>query len=131
MLLCTLDDVDHHLERFQRILALRGLTGEHHRVCTVVYRVGNVCHLRSCGAGISHHGIQHLRGRDNSLEVAVRLLNEHLLKVRNLLSRDLHAKVTAGYHDTVRRADDLIDILDSLRVLDLRDDRNIRSVQFF
>ena len=42
--------------------------------------------------------------------------------MRKLLRCDLNPQVTAGYHDSVAGLDDLVKVLKSLSVLDLRDD---------
>ena len=44
------------------------------------------------------------------------------------MSRDLNAEIAAGYHDTVRGFNDLIDILDSLCALDLGKYRDLAVV---
>ena len=49
-----------------------------------------------------------------------------LLHDRHGLERQLHAEVAAGDHDRVERLDDLLELLDGLRLLDLRDDRTRR-----
>ena len=48
-------------------------------------------------------------------------LNNHLLDDRHVLQRDLNAHVAAGNHDAVRDAQDLVDIVDALGVLNLGD----------
>ena len=131
VLLCVLDDVHHHLERLQRVFALRSLSGQHDRVCSVVYRVGNVRDLCSRRTRVAHHGIQHLSRRDDCLEILVALLDHHLLQIRHFLCRYLHSQVAARHHDAVRRTDDLVNIADTLRILDLRDDRDIRRIKLF
>ena len=130
MLLCILNNVDHHLQRFQRIFALGSLAGEHYRIRSVVNSICHVRYFRTGRTRIADHGIQHLGCRDDCLEVCVALLDHHFLQIRNLLGRDLHAKVASGHHDAVRRTDDLIDIVDPFRILDLRDDRRIGRAKF-
>ena len=44
-----------------------------------------------------------------------------LLHQRDLLERQLHAEVAARDHDPVERLDDLLEVLDRLRLLDLRE----------
>ena len=122
--------MDHHLQRFQRIFALGCLTGEHHCIRSIVNGICHVRHFRTGRARIADHGIKHLGCRDDGLEVRVALLDHHLLQVGNLLGRDLHAQVSSGHHDAVRRTDDLIDVMDPFRILNLRYDRRIRRAQF-
>ena len=86
----VLYDVDHHLQCLQRIFSRSRLAGEHHRVGTVIDRIGNVRHLRTGGAWIADHGIQHLGRRDHGLEVIFALLNEHLLQIGKLFRGNLH-----------------------------------------
>ena len=54
-----------------------------------------------------------------------------LLQHRDFLHRDLDAKVAARHHNAVRNADDVVDVLHAVRVLNLRDDANVAAVVFF
>ena len=125
MLLGILYDMHHHLKRFHRIFALGCLAGQHHRVRTVVYGVGNVGNFRPGRTWIADHGIQHLGCRDDRLIIVITFLDHHLLQIGHFLRRDLYAQVPAGHHDSVRAADDLIDVLNPFRILDLSDNWNI------
>ena len=125
-----LHDLGHHLHSLHRVLAHGRLAGEHHCVRSVVNGVGHVSHLRSGRSGIADHGIQHLGCRDDDLAGFVALSDDGLLNVGNLLRRDFHAHVAAGHHNAVGRLDDLIQVLDSLCVLDLCDHSHLIVVIF-
>ena len=77
-----------------------------------------------------HHGIQHLGRRDNHFSGTADFLDNHLLNDRNVLKRNLYTHVATGNHDTVGNADDLIDVLHTLHVLDLRDDMDVLAAFF-
>ena len=53
------------------------------------------------------------------------LFNDHLLDDRHFLNRNLNTHVTTGNHDTIGCFNDLVDILDSLMVLDLGNDLDV------
>ena len=121
----------HHLQCFYRVFSLCSLSGQHHCICSVINSICNVCHFRSCRTWITDHGIQHLSCCNNSLEVIITLLNQHLLQVWHFLCRNLNTHISSCYHDTICSTDNLINIANSFCILNLRNDRNIRCIQFF
>ena len=62
------------------------------------------------------------------LAVAAGELDGALLHERHLLERQLDAEVAAGDHDAVERVDDLGEVVDRLRLLDLGDDRQAHAL---
>ena len=78
-----------------------------------------------------HHGIQHLGRRDNHFSGAADFLDNHLLDDRNILKRNLYTHVAAGNHDTIGNADDLVNVLHALHVLDLCNDMDVLAAFFF
>ena len=115
-------DLVHHLDRLDRVIADRGLLGEHHRVGAVVDRVGDVGHLGpGRPPGVDHRG-EHLGRGDRRLRALAGFADHPLLDDRHLRQRQLDAEVAAGDHDpAARRADDLGDVVGGLALLDLRD----------
>ena len=75
------------------------------------------------GAGVGDHRLQHLGRHDDRLGVAPGLVDDPLLQERHVLERALDAEVAAGDHDAVEGLDDLVEVVDRLRLLDLGDDR--------
>ena len=73
-------DPRHGLHGFQRIHTRGGLAGEHNGAGAVVDSVGHVGGFRTSGAGVLHHGIQHLGRGNGRLARRVALLDEHLLQ---------------------------------------------------
>ena len=51
-----------------------------------------------------------------------------MVRVTNLLGRDLHAEVTARDHDAVGGGEDLIELVEALLVLDLGDDLDVLAL---
>ena len=78
-----------------------------------------------------HHGIQHLGRRDNHFSGAADFLDNHLLDDWNILKRNLYTHVAAGNHDTIGNADDLVNVLHALHVLDLCNDMDVLAAFFF
>ena len=120
------DDPGHRLDGVDGVLPHAGLAGEHHRVGAVEHRVGDVG-----GLGAGRRGLEII---DSSIWVATMtglalrraLLDDLLLQERHLLERALHAEVAAGDHEAVEGVDDLVEVVDRLRLLDLGDDREHR-----
>ena len=131
MLLRILHDMHHHAQRFHRILTLSRLTRKHYGIRPVIDRIRHIRHLGPGRTGIAHHGIQHLGCSDNRLVILITLLDNQLLQIRNLLCRNLHAQISPGNHDSIRTADNLINVLNPFRILNLCDNRDIRRLTFF
>mmetsp|Transcript_101220 Transcript_101220/g.264434 ORF Transcript_101220/g.264434 Transcript_101220/m.264434 type:complete len:320 (+) Transcript_101220:321-1280(+) len=105
------------------------LAGQHDAIRAVQHSVGHIAGLRTCGARGLDHGLQHLRRGDHGLALHVALADDHLLGQEDVLRRDLHAQVAAGDHDGVAGIDDLVDVLQALLVLDLRDDLDVAAAR--
>ena len=119
----------HRFQRFHRVFAGGRLARKHDRAGAVVDGVGHVGDLGTGGAGVVHHGIQHLRGGDADLARAHRAVDQMLLDGGDLGVVDLDAHIAAGDHDAVGHGQDLVDVVDALTVLDLGDDAH-RAVVF-
>ncbi len=114
-----------HLHGLHRVLAGRRLAREHHGVGAVVDGVRDVRDLGARGARVADHRVEHLRRGDDGLVGRVALGDDGLLHVRHELGRDLDAEVAAGDHDAVRRLEDVIEVLDAERALDLGEDAHV------
>mmetsp|Transcript_69386 Transcript_69386/g.167831 ORF Transcript_69386/g.167831 Transcript_69386/m.167831 type:complete len:516 (+) Transcript_69386:274-1821(+) len=115
----------HHLHRLLGVLALGGLSREHHAVGAVEHGVGHVAHLGAGGARVGRHRLEHLRRADDRLAREVALCDHRLLREEDLLRRDLDAEVAARHHDAVRLRQDRVEVAHALVVLDLRDDPDL------
>ena len=115
------DDPRHRAHGLDGVLPHAGLTREHHRVRAVENGVGDVRGLGPGGGRVGDHRLQHLGGHDHWLRVATGLLDHPLLQERHVLERALHAEVPAGHHEPVEGLDHLVEVVDGLRLLDLRD----------
>ena len=115
-------DPVHGLDGEHGVGAVRRLAGKHHGVGAVENRVRHVCRLGARGARVHDHGVEHLGGRDHGLVLLVALRDDPFLGQRNLLGWELDAQVAARHHDRVGDADDLVDVLQALLVLDLGHD---------
>ena len=119
-----LDDRGHRTDSLDRESADRGLTGQHDRIGTIENGVRTVGRLGARGARVLDHGIHDLRRDDNRLGSNTGKLNRALLDQRHGFQGHLNAEVTAGDHDAVEGLDDLFQRLNSLRLLDLGNDRD-------
>lgn len=72
--------------------------------------------------------LKHLGGDDDWLAGNVALGDHHLLGVEDLASGDFDTKVTTGNHNTVCLPKDLVEVGDTLLVLDLDDDLDVSTV---
>lgn len=118
----------HHLDGLARVVTLGGLTRQHDTVGTVQDSVGNVGNLSTSGAGVVCHGLQHLSGANDGLALDVALGDHHLLGDEDLGSGDLDTQVTTGNHDTVGLLKNLIEVVDTLLVLDLGNDLDLLAL---
>ena len=74
-----------------------------------------------------HHGLEHLGRRDHRLAALERLLDDPLLEQRDRRRPDLDTEVAARNHHGVRLGQHLVERLDRLRLLDLRDHLRVRA----
>ena len=125
VLLGLVRDARLHAHGLDRVLAGRGLAGEHHGVGAVIDGVGDVGDLGARGARVADHGVEHLRGGDDRLVRGVALLDHLLLQVWHELGRDLDTQVAAGNHDAIGSLEDLVEVLDAQSALDLGEDAHV------
>ena len=115
-------DTGHHAHGLQRILAAGGFRGEHHRVGAVEDRVGDVVHFGAGGRGFQDHGFEHLRRRDHEFSPKTGVLDDGLLRAGNAGQSQLHPQIAARHHDSVGGVDDVVQIIQRLRLLAFGDD---------
>lgn len=101
------------------------LAGEHQRVGPLPDRLGDVGHLGPGGRGVLDHGLEELRRHDDGPVEPPAELHDPVLGRRDLLQRDLGAQVPASHHGSVRRPDDVLQVLQRVNALDLRDHRDL------
>ena len=131
MRLVTLDlagDAGHRFHRFHGKVAHRRLVAQHHGVHALVNGTRHVAHLGARRTRALDHRIEHLSGDNHRTLGADALLDDTPLGIGNRLGGKLHAQVAARHHDAVRRFDDLVDIVQPLLVLDLRNDLDFAAV---
>lgn len=118
----------HHLDGLDGVGSLGGLSREHDAVGSVEDGVGDIRDLGSGRSGVVSHGLEHL-GRDNDgLSGNVALGDHHLLGHEHLRGGDLDSEISSGDHDSVGDGEDLVEVDDSLLVLDLDDDLDVGSL---
>ena len=116
---------DHGFQGLNGIIAGSGLTGKHDGAGAVINGVGHVCRFCTGGAGVLHHGVQHLGGGDDLLAGQIGLFDEFLLDDRDLFQGNFYAQVAAGHHDAVGHVDNLVDIPYAVNIFNLGDDADI------
>ena len=99
------------------MLARGRLAGEHDGARAVVNRVGNVGRFCTGRARVLNHRIQHLRRGDNRLARRNAALNQLLLQARHILQRHFYAQIAARHHHAVHHAENLVNVLHALHVL--------------
>ena len=125
VLLGRIDDARHRLHDDDRVLAHARLTREHDRVGAVQDGVGDVAGLGARGNRVVDHRLEHLRRDDDGLGHAAAEFDGALLHDRNGFQRQFDAQIAAGDHDSVECVDDLLEVVDGLRLLDLGDDGDV------
>ena len=72
--------------------------------------------------------LKHLGRDDYRLADNVALCNHHLLCQENLAGRDLDTKVTTSNHDTVRLFQDLVEVGNTLLVLNFNNNLDVGTI---
>ncbi len=75
------------------------------------------------GQGREDHRFEHLGGDHHRLAGVARGPGDLLLQARDLLHRHLDAEIAARHHDGVGEIDDLLEVIERRRLLDLGHDR--------
>ena len=118
------DDRVEGLDRAHGVGAGRGLAREHDHVDPVFDRVGGVVDLGAGRARLGHHRLEHLRRHDHRLAGLARPPGDFLLRAGNALERHLETEVAARDHHRVAGVEDLLEVLERQRPLQLRDQRH-------
>lgn len=118
----------HHTDSLARVGTLGSLTRQHDTVCTIQDSVGNIRHLSTSGTRVICHGLEHLSGANDGLALDVTLGDHHLLGDEDLGSGDLDTQVTTGDHNTVGLVKNLVEVIDTLLVLDLGDNLDLLTL---
>ncbi len=121
-------DPVHGFGRANRVLARGGLSGEHHRIRSVENSVGYIGELGPGRLGVGYHRVEHLRCRYHRLVLHVALLNNALLRQRNVLGAQLYAEITSSDHDPPGDTNDIVNVINSLLILNLCDHANVAVV---
>lgn len=119
----------HHADGLLGVVALGSLARQHDTVGTVKNGVANVGNLGTGWAGVERHALEHLSGANDGLASNVALGDHHLLGDEDLGRGDLDTEVTTGNHDTVSLLENVVEVVDSLLVLDLGDDLDLLAVR--
>ena len=114
-------DAVHRPHRLDRVGTDRGLRGHHHRRGAVEDRVRDVACLGPGRLGVLDHRLEHLGRGDHGLPGLEAARDDLLLQHRHHLGADLDAEIATGDHQPVGLGEDLVERLDRLRLLDLRD----------
>ena len=122
------DDPRHRPHRLRRVVAGGGFAREHQRVGAVEDGVRDVGGLGARRPWLDHHRFEHLGRHDDRLAEPAPGGNDPLLQHRDLVQGNLDAEIAARHHDGVRSRDDLVDVRDRRRTLELGDDRNRRAM---
>ena len=76
------------------------------------------------------HGFQHLRRSNDGFSCFAAFFYEFFLDTRKFFKIHFHAHVAAGDHDPVRKCQDLLEVFDPFRILDLGNDFDTVSAIF-
>ena len=118
----------HHGHRLARILPAGSFGRKHHGIRAIEDRVRHIARFRPRGAGIFDHGLQHLGRDDDRFPPLGRAPNHVLLNHRHLLGKHLDAEIAARHHHAVRRLNDLLQLLQSLRLFELGNDGDFTAL---
>mmetsp|Transcript_4128 Transcript_4128/g.6827 ORF Transcript_4128/g.6827 Transcript_4128/m.6827 type:complete len:416 (-) Transcript_4128:111-1358(-) len=111
----------HDLHRRLGEVAVGGLPRKHHAVGAIEHGVRHVGALGARRPRVGDHRFEHLSRDDTGLARVATLLDHQLLLTEDLLRRDLHPEVAARHHHAVGGLEDLVELVQALLVLNLRD----------
>ena len=117
------NDLGHHGNRLNRVLAACRLSRQHDGVGSIQYGVGHVRGLGPCRSRVVDHRFQHLGGGDDHLPSLVGFGNDVFLNHRNLLRSHFHSKISAGHHHPFTDIHDGIQVCDGHRLFQFGDHR--------
>lgn len=118
----------HLLDSLRGVATLGCLTRKHNTVGTISDGVTDVADLSTGRAGVLDHGLEHLSSADDGLASEVAHGNELLLGSKHLSSGNLDTEITTGNHDTISGLEDLLEVVETLSVLNLGDDLNVLAL---
>lgn len=118
----------HHGDGLLGVVALGGLARQHDAVGTVEDGVSNIGNFGTGGTRVVGHGLEHLGGTNGGLAGNVALGDHHLLGDEDLGWGNLDTEITTGNHDTVSLLQDVVEVVDTLLVLNLGDDLDVLAV---
>ncbi|MNQ50433.1 hypothetical protein D3C85_643780 [compost metagenome] len=114
-----LHDAVHDGDRFQRIVARRGLGRQHQGVGALIDGVGHVGRLSPRRGRRTGHGFQHLRRHDGRHAALAGGAQDLLLGDRHFFRVHLDAQIAARDHDAVAVVEDALKVVQGLGLLDL------------
>lgn len=109
----------HHSHCLDGVRALGCFSRQHDAVCSVQDGIGDVADLGAGWSWIVCHRFEHLGCADARFTNEVALCNHHFLGKEDLRRWNLNTEVTTSHHDTVSLAEDLVEIIYTLLVLNL------------
>jgi len=118
----------HHGHGLNWIVALGGLTRQHDTISTVQDCIANVADFGSGRARVSGHRLQHLSSADNWLSGDIALGDHHLLCNEDLARGNLDTEITTSNHNTVSLLQNLIEVVNTLLVLNLGNDLDVFAI---
>ena len=121
MLLRLYDDTLHRLNCIHRVFTIGGFTTQHHRVSIHQDSTRDIRYLCTGRARIVDHAVEHLCGNDYWLLLQDTAVYNIILDGWNLLKVYFNAKVASSDQNTIAGINDLINIIYSLLIFNLRD----------
>jgi hypothetical protein len=118
----------HHGNGLDGVVTLGGLSRQHDAIGAVKDSVTDIRNLSTGRARVVCHGLEHLCGGDDGLSGDVALGDHHLLGNEDLAGRDLNSKIATGDHDTVSLLENLVEVVNSLLVLNLGNDLDVLAL---
>ena len=108
-----------------RVFPDRGFSGQHDGVGPFIHGMRRVGDFGTGGPRLLAHRLEYLRGDDDGRTATVGRENESLLYRRQGLERQFDPEIAAGDHDAIGHLENLVHLLDGLRLFDLRDDWHV------
>ena len=127
----TADDRTHGLDDLNGIFSNRCFSGEHHGICSVHDRIGNIVYLCPCCGEAVNHTFHHLCCNDDGNSRFFGAFHQFFLNQWNLSRRYFNTQVTSGNHQTIAIRNDFVDVVNSLRFFNFCNDWDFMVGVFF
>ncbi len=124
-------NTDHGFKSFHWKFSCGCFSRKHNCARSIINSIGDISCLCACGTRMADHRIQHLGSGDHCFSLLHCFFDELFLQNRNLFQRDFYAEITARNHDSVRDAQNFVNISNPIHIFNFCNNTHIMAVILF